>query len=102
VSFICDFEESVVRHVRDRGFDGVICGHIHAAADRVVDGVRYLNCGDWVDSCSAIVEHLDGRMEIVQWGRASTEPIAGAWDEADDHVPVMAAADATSEVREPA
>lgn len=68
VSFICDFEESVVRNVRDRDLDGVICGHIHAATIREIDGIIYINCGDWVDSCTAIVEQHDGRMELVHWG----------------------------------
>ncbi|MCB1914890.1 MAG: UDP-2,3-diacylglucosamine diphosphatase [Rhodocyclaceae bacterium] len=67
VGFIFDFEASVARATRQRGLDGVICGHIHWAADRDIDGVRYLNCGDWVDSCSAIVEHFDGRLEVVCW-----------------------------------
>ena len=68
VGFIFDFEDSVIRAVRDRGMDGVICGHIHSAAIRQRNGVTYINCGDWVDSCTAIVEHADGRMEIVHWG----------------------------------
>ncbi len=68
VSFIYDFEESVVRDVKGRGYDGVICGHIHAATIKQIDGVIYINCGDWVDSCTAIVEHFDGRMELVEWG----------------------------------
>jgi UDP-2,3-diacylglucosamine pyrophosphatase LpxH len=68
VDFICDFEESVTHDVRQRGLDGVICGHIHAAALKSIGGVTYMNCGDWVDSCTAIVEHLDGRMELVAWG----------------------------------
>lgn len=67
LSFICDFEESVARNVRDRGLDGAICGHIHAATIKSVDGFTYVNCGDWVDSCTAILEHHDGRMELVQW-----------------------------------
>lgn len=67
VGFIFDFEESVARAVRARGLDGVICGHIHAAASRQIDGVHYLNCGDWVDSCTAIVEHLDGTLEVIHW-----------------------------------
>jgi UDP-2,3-diacylglucosamine pyrophosphatase LpxH len=67
VSFIFDFEASVVRYARERGFDGVICGHIHAAAIRQIDGVTYVNCGDWVDSCTAILEHGDGRLELVEW-----------------------------------
>lgn len=67
VSFIFDFEESVIRAVRDRELDGVICGHIHSAAIREIGGLQYVNCGDWVDSCSAIVEHMDGRLELVEW-----------------------------------
>jgi hypothetical protein len=54
--------------------DGVICGHIHWPSDRVVDGVRYLNCGDWVDSCCGIVEHLDGHLEIVRWSALGATP----------------------------
>jgi UDP-2,3-diacylglucosamine pyrophosphatase LpxH len=71
VSFIYDFEESVVRDVKSRGCDGVICGHIHAATIKQIDGVTYLNCGDWVDSCTAIVEHFDGRMELIEWGASA-------------------------------
>ena len=67
INFIFDFEESVLRHVRERGFDGAICGHIHWPVIKEMDGLRYLNCGDWVDSCTAIIEHLDGRMELVRW-----------------------------------
>ena len=69
VSFIFDFEAAVARHARERGVVGVICGHIHAAAIREIDGIVYLNCGDWVDSCTAIVEHFDGRMELVAWSK---------------------------------
>jgi UDP-2,3-diacylglucosamine pyrophosphatase LpxH len=67
VGFVFDFEQSVARHARERGVDGVICGHIHAATIRELQGITYLNCGDWVDSCTAIVEHADGRMELIQW-----------------------------------
>ena len=74
VGFIYDFEDSVMRAVRARGLDGVICGHIHSAAIRDIDGLTYINCGDWVDSCTAIVEHHDGRMELVHW---VAEPLAG-------------------------
>jgi UDP-2,3-diacylglucosamine pyrophosphatase LpxH len=72
VNFVFDFEEAVVRHARERGVDGVICGHIHAATIRDVDGLAYLNCGDWVDSCTAIVEHDDGRMELLRIGLGQT------------------------------
>ncbi len=74
VSFIFDFEESVLRHVKDRGLDGVICGHIHSAAIKQVDGMTYVNCGDWVDSCTAIIEHFDGRLELVNWGLETESP----------------------------
>lgn len=67
VGFIYDFEDSVMHAVRDRGLDGVICGHIHSAAIRDIGGLIYINCGDWVDSCTAIVEHHDGRMELIHW-----------------------------------
>jgi len=69
IDFIFDFEDSVVRYAKQQGYDGVICGHVHCAAQKVIDGITYLNCGDWVDSCTGIVEHLDGRMEVVYWGR---------------------------------
>jgi UDP-2,3-diacylglucosamine pyrophosphatase LpxH len=74
VSFIFDFEAAVARHGRERGVTGVICGHIHAAAIREVEGITYINCGDWVDSCTAIVEHLDGRMELIAWSRRAKDP----------------------------
>ncbi|MCX8017509.1 MAG: UDP-2,3-diacylglucosamine diphosphatase [Rhodocyclaceae bacterium] len=70
VSFIFDFEESVIRTVRERGLDGIVCGHIHSAALREVDGLLYLNCGDWVDSCTAIVEHENGALELIEWRHA--------------------------------
>jgi UDP-2,3-diacylglucosamine pyrophosphatase LpxH len=77
VGFVFGFEEAVARHARERGVDGVICGHIHVAAIRDVHGIRYVNCGDWVDSCTAIVEHYDGRLELVRWGvaRAAASPV---------------------------
>ena len=85
VNFICDFEESVARRVKESGLDGAICGHIHAAAIREVNGITYVNCGDWVDSCTAILEHLDGRMEMVQWSSTRSP----AFD-ADDEVEALA------------
>jgi UDP-2,3-diacylglucosamine pyrophosphatase LpxH len=75
VSFVFDFEDSVIHSVRDRGLDGVICGHIHSAAIKEVGDLLYVNCGDWVDSCTAIVEHLDGRLELIEW-QGSAKPLA--------------------------
>ena len=78
VSFIFDFEDSVIRAVRERGLDGVICGHIHSATIRTVDRIEYINCGDWVDSCTAVVEHFDGRLALVRnWQTAATEDSDG-------------------------
>lgn len=67
LNFINSFEESVAYECRHRQLDGVLCGHIHHATIRDIDGVQYYNCGDWVDSCTAIVEHFDGSMEIIDW-----------------------------------
>jgi UDP-2,3-diacylglucosamine pyrophosphatase LpxH len=67
ISLIFNFEDAVIKHAREKGLDGVICGHIHWPMNKEVDGMRYLNCGDWVDSCTGIVEHLDGRMELIIW-----------------------------------
>jgi UDP-2,3-diacylglucosamine pyrophosphatase LpxH len=72
LSFIADFELSATHAVRARGVDGVICGHIHSAAIKSLDGVVYVNCGDWVDSCTAVLEFHDGRLEVVH--QAATAP----------------------------
>ena len=64
-TFISNFEQALVEEARRGGFDGVVCGHIHKAEVRDLDGIRYLNCGDWVESCTALVEHADGRIELV-------------------------------------
>ena len=64
--FVAEFEQAAVRHARGLGYDGIVCGHIHHPAAHEVDGTTYLNCGDWVDSCTALVEHLDGRFELVR------------------------------------
>jgi UDP-2,3-diacylglucosamine pyrophosphatase LpxH len=69
VSFIGDFEAAVAREARKRGLDGVICGHIHHAELREVDGITYANDGDWVESLTALVEHADGRLEIIDWSQ---------------------------------
>lgn len=70
VNHVSHFEESLSDEAREKRADGVICGHIHHAADRDLSGIRYLNTGDWVESCSGILEHTDGRMEIVRWTQA--------------------------------
>jgi UDP-2,3-diacylglucosamine pyrophosphatase LpxH len=67
VSYVSDFEVAVAREARKRGVHGVVCGHIHHAELREIDGVLYANDGDWVESLTALVEHADGRLEIIDW-----------------------------------
>lgn len=67
VEFISNYEEVVAQAAEARGVDGVICGHIHTAEMRRIGGVDYYNDGDWVEGCTALVEHFDGRMEILHW-----------------------------------
>jgi UDP-2,3-diacylglucosamine pyrophosphatase LpxH len=67
VRYVDDFELALAAEARRRGTDGVICGHIHKAEIRDVDGILYCNDGDWVESCTALVEHHDGRLEILHW-----------------------------------
>jgi UDP-2,3-diacylglucosamine pyrophosphatase LpxH len=70
VSYIGEFEKTLVAEARRHGVDGVICGHIHHAAIHDDFGIRYVNCGDWVESCTAVAEHHDGRFEIIDWSNA--------------------------------
>jgi UDP-2,3-diacylglucosamine pyrophosphatase LpxH len=74
LDFIYGYEESVAHHVRHMGLDGAVCGHIHSAVIKEIGGVTYINCGDWVDSCTAILEHFDGRLELVHWNEVQFDP----------------------------
>jgi UDP-2,3-diacylglucosamine pyrophosphatase LpxH len=67
VNYIGEYERTLVSEAKRRAVDGVICGHIHHAAVRDDFGTCYINCGDWVESCTAVVEHFDGRFEIIPW-----------------------------------
>ena len=80
VSYVSDFEMAVAREARKRGMHGVVCGHIHHAEMREIDGVLYCNDGDWVESLTALVEHADGRLEITDWSalRARVAPAGRA------------------------
>jgi len=81
VSFIGDYEMALAREARRRGVQGVVCGHIHHAELREIDGITYANDGDWVESLTALVEHADGRLELIDWSGArqqSTPPPARA------------------------
>jgi UDP-2,3-diacylglucosamine pyrophosphatase LpxH len=80
VSYVGDFEAAVAREARNRGVYGVVCGHIHHAEMRLIDGVMYCNDGDWVESLTALLEHADGRLEILDWAahsaRQAKTPVA--------------------------
>ncbi len=67
VNFIGNFEVALASEAARSKVDGIICGHIHHAANRDISGVRYMNCGDWVESCTGLVEHYDGTFEIITW-----------------------------------
>lgn len=67
LELISRFESVVARECISRGFDGVMCGHIHHAEMREINGVLYCNDGDWVEGCTALVEHFDGRLELLDW-----------------------------------
>jgi UDP-2,3-diacylglucosamine pyrophosphatase LpxH len=81
VNFIGAFEKALATEAKHHEADGVICGHIHTAALHDDFGLRYINCGDWVESCTAAAENMDGTFEIVTWTRSG-----------DDVVPVPALA----------
>ena len=67
LDFMFQFEKNLAGYCKKKGYDGVICGHIHKAEIKEIDGVIYMNDGDWVESCTALVEHHDGRWEIITW-----------------------------------
>lgn len=72
VEFIGNFENAVVHKAKSKGVDGVVCGHIHTAEMRMINGIHYCNDGDWVESCSALVEHKNGQLELLDWTKFDT------------------------------
>src|SRR4051812_35973253 len=92
VSYVGDFESAVAREARKRGVHGVVCGHIHHAELREIDGILYANDGDWVESLTALAEHADGRLEILDWAEHMRQPAPAA-----DLAPVYAAQPAPQE-----
>jgi UDP-2,3-diacylglucosamine pyrophosphatase LpxH len=68
----------VAREARSRGVHGVVCGHIHHAEIRQIEGVLYCNDGDWVESLTALVEHADGRLEIMDWSERVKSGVLGS------------------------
>ncbi len=92
VSFIGDFETAVIREARRRQYDGVVCGHIHHAELREVDGLIYANDGDWVESLTTLVEHPDGRLEVIEWSEVMRLRRADACRGIPSHAAVPAGA----------
>lgn len=80
VQFISDYEENLANTLRSQDLDGVICGHIHHAEIREIDGFCYVNTGDFVESCTAIVEHFDGQLELLKWRIKETAQQSAADD----------------------
>jgi len=78
VSFVSSFEQIVSHDCRHRGFDGVVCGHIHHAEITDYDGIRYMNCGDWVESCTALVEDERGEFHLIRWADVMNASASGA------------------------
>ena len=95
VNHISNFEDHIAELAQARGCQGVMCGHIHTAADKMLGGIHYLNSGDWVESLTAIIEHWDGRFELIDFatfvkdhpmdGEESEEPVRG--DVSAQHAP---------------
>jgi UDP-2,3-diacylglucosamine pyrophosphatase LpxH len=71
VNVISRFEEAVAHYAELHRVDGIVCGHIHTPAVRQIRGVKYYNTGDWVESSTALVEHFDGRLELMYWREES-------------------------------
>jgi len=67
VAFADKYQDILRDHAKKKGCDGIICGHVHTPADEMIDGIRYLNSGDWVESLTAVVEHHDGKLEVIQY-----------------------------------
>ena len=67
VNFIGNYEETLTDFAKSKHVDGIICGHIHHANIKDIDGLKYINCGDWVESCTAIVEHHNGKLELLRY-----------------------------------
>jgi UDP-2,3-diacylglucosamine pyrophosphatase LpxH len=100
VSYVNDFESAVAREARRRGAQGVVCGHIHHAELREIDGMLYANDGDWVESLTALLEYPDGSLKILdwlEWKRERSAALHGA-DFAQEFLPAEAEAPVLSAV----
>ena len=97
MQYIASFADAVANEARRRGVEGIVCGHIHHAEIRPIGEILYCNSGDWVESCTALVEHFDGRLELVDWvDRWAFDLLTGRIDApADEDAEVPALVDAT-------
>jgi UDP-2,3-diacylglucosamine pyrophosphatase LpxH len=87
VNFVSKFEDQISALARQHGCTGVMCGHIHTAADKLIGNIHYLNSGDWVESLTALVEHHDGRFELIEFSHfAQMYPLPEAENEAETEV----------------
>ncbi|MBS0481311.1 MAG: UDP-2,3-diacylglucosamine diphosphatase [Proteobacteria bacterium] len=78
VQFVCNFEDALAHEAATRGFDGIVCGHIHCAEIRQIGDITYYNDGDWVESCTALAEDAVGAISIIEWGAAGQAAPASA------------------------
>jgi UDP-2,3-diacylglucosamine pyrophosphatase LpxH len=74
VQYIGSFEDAVAQAARKRGVDTVVCGHIHRAEMRDIDGILYCNDGDWVESCSSLLEDMNGQLRLIDWPKLREQP----------------------------
>jgi len=87
VQFVGDYANAISAEARERKVDGIVCGHIHHAEIRDIGGILYCNDGDWVESCSALVEHFDGSLEIIRWAELrALDPMSPALRPEPAHV----------------
>lgn len=93
VNYISEYEKALTAEARRGGFDGVICGHIHSANMRRINGLDYVNTGDWVESCTAVVERFDGSLQLIDWAAVRrsrqvirrTEPVTANEEQRTEH-----------------
>lgn len=85
VNFIGKFEETLSAEAHKQNVDGVICGHIHHATMHDMNGIEYINTGDWVESCTAVAENYDGRFELIRWADAKAEAVRPAVEDTPSH-----------------
>ena len=87
LQFVENYEAAVAEEARRRGVDGVICGHIHKAEMRDIDGITYINDGDWVESCTALAEKSDGTLELLEWAKLRSWSVIDRTSKSD--IPVI-------------